>query len=676
MPWTQKDRLLSVDTPLGKDVLLLTEFKGVEGISRPFNFELAMVSENHKISFEAIVGKKATVTIRLADGGQRYFNGYIASFSQGRGGGEDAADPRFSFYRATLVPGFWLHTRVANLRVFSEDRKGSVPEIVEKIVNEKGFQDLSNRLTKDYKKREYCLQYRETDFSFISRLLEEEGIYYFFEHSNGNHTMVLADDPDKHQKCPNQARAKYQISAGGWLEEDVITALEKTKEIRPGKYTLNDYDFRKPAANLKVEVPTKQKLEPKPDRREVYDFSGKYVPDNKAELQRSEGDRLANIRMEDEEAGITTITGSSVCRAFATGYRFTLLKHYRGDITDKDYVLTEIHHEAKHVAEYPEKSVPDNEPQFAYLNHFTCIPHEIPYRPPRVTPKPIVHGSETATVVGPSGAKSHTDFEDPPPKHYGMVRIQFHWDREGKKDENSSCWVRVAYPYAGRRHGAQFTPLIGDEVMVDFLQGDPDKPVVTGSLFKGEDKSLIKPEKMIKNEILTPYGHSLHFDDKGAHITLKTGGGEVINMAEGKEDKTDYGNNIKIYTADGHRMYLAQGNLLKGIDFLSNMGHRMTFDDRNDCIKVLDRSAQLSIFLDSKTGQIRIGNDTVAGGGWILLECPNGKISQKAKDLDAYATQSITIDAMTKLTLKCGASSIEMTPGTITIKSPMVKINC
>jgi type VI secretion system secreted protein VgrG len=221
MPLTQENRLIAVDTPLGKDVLLLLGFKGREEVSDPFHFELELLSENHNVSFESIVGKNATVSIVLADGSKRFFNGIVASFSQGRGGAEAGSDPRFSYYSAVLVPWLWLLTRYADVKIFQELR---TPDIIEKVFTDRGFPDFKLQLQGSYEKRTYCVQYRETDFNFVSRLMEEEGIYYYFEHEQGKHTLVLADLPSGHKPCPKQDAARYQISAGGFDEEDVITA--------------------------------------------------------------------------------------------------------------------------------------------------------------------------------------------------------------------------------------------------------------------------------------------------------------------------------------------------------------------------------------------------------------------------------------------------------------------
>jgi len=502
MAYTQENRLIAIDTPLGKDALLLTGCHGIEGISGLFSFELSLLSENHNIKFEDIIGKNVTVSIILADGDKRFFNGIISSFSQGRGGGEAGGDPHFSHYTATMVPWLWLLTRTADSRIF---QKLSVPDIVEKIFTEKEFLDYKLLLNDSYDKRDYCVQYRETDFNFISRLLEEEGICYFFEHEEKKHTLILADASDKFKPCPKQESARYQISAGGWLEEDVITILDKMQEIRPAKYTINDFNFEIPGTDMMVDVSTKQMLGP--GEREIYDYPGLYT-------KKAQGERLTTIRMEEEETKITTITGSSDCRAFTSGYRFTLSDYYREDMDNKDYVLTHIEHEVREISDYYGASIESMGSESPYINRVKCIPFDVPYRPSRDTAKPVVRGTQTAIVVGPAGEEIYPD-------EHGRVKVQFHWDREGTNDENSSCWIRVSQVWAGAGWGAMHIPRIGQEVIVDFLEGDPDRPIITGRVYHGTNTPPYslpdeKTKSTIKSDSSLGGGGSneIRFEDK------------------------------------------------------------------------------------------------------------------------------------------------------------------
>jgi len=569
MAYTQENRLIAIDTPLGTDVLLLTGCHGIERISGLFSFELNLLSENHNIKFEDIIGKNVAVSIILADGDKRFFNGIISSFSQGRGGGEVGGDPHFSHYTATMVPWLWLLKRTADSRIF---QKLSVPDIIEKIFTEKGFLDYKLLLNDSYDKRDYCVQYRETDFNFISRLLEEEGICYFFEHEEKKHTLILADAPDKHKPCPKQASARYQLSAGGWIEDDVITGLEWMQEIQVGKYTLNDYNFEIPGMPLKVDAPSQQTLGP--GEREVYDYPAEYT-------KKAAGERLANIRMQEEEAKITTVTGSSVCRAFTSGYRFDLLEYFREDMNNKPYVLVSVNHEATELV-----GGSGQESGLSYANSFTCIPFDVQYRPPRLTPKPVVEGAQTAIVVGPAGEEIYPD-------EHGRVKVQFHWDREGTNDENSSCWIRVSQVWAGAGWGAMHIPRIGQEVIVDFLEGDPDRPIITGRVYHGTNTPPYSlPDEKTKSTIKSDSSlggggfNEIRFEDKKGeeelyiqaekdeNILVKNDQGIVVgndraesigrdrSLEVGRDKSEKVGQNKSIQVAGGHNEKIDGGMMI------------------------------------------------------------------------------------------------------------------
>ena len=457
--YTQENRLIGIETPLEQDVLLLRELSGTERVSRLFSYRLTLLSENHRIAFTDIIGQNVTLSINLNSGEKRFINGIVASFSQSSCGTEQVETGTFSQYTATIVPWPWLLTRTSDIRIFQEF---SVPDIINKIFQEKGFSDFSLRLHGQYEKKTYCVQYRETDFNFVSRLMEEEGILYFFEHERGKHILVLADSPAEHPSCPEQETARYHPTEGAFLDVDMINALEVRQEIRVGKYSLNDYNFETPTTKLTVEAISR--IELGPGEREIYDYPAEYE-------KRTQGDRIANILMESEEAQITSIFGSSNCRAFRTGYRFELQNYFRENMNDKSYVLMEISHLASSNA-----AGTGSEVVSTYSNSFSCIPHETPFRPPRITAKPVVEGVQTAVVVGPSGEEIYTD-------KYGRVKVQFHWDREGKNNENSSCWIRVSHAWAGSGWGGIYIPRIGQEVIVEFLEGDPDRPIITGRVY-------------------------------------------------------------------------------------------------------------------------------------------------------------------------------------------------
>ncbi len=456
--YTQENRLIAIDTPLGKDVLLLQGFTGHEGISRLFSFHLDLLSNQNSISFKDIIGQNVTIRVLLSDGSsERYFNGFVSRFAQ------SGSSTRFTNYQMEVVPWLWFLTRNADCRIF---QNMTIPDIIQQVFTNRGFSDFKSSLTASYDPREYCVQYRETDFNFVSRLMEQYGIFYFFEHEEGKHTLVLADSTSAHQACPNQSSANYNQTAGDLDSEDVVTAWQVEQELRTGKYSLTDYNFETPGASLMANEPTVVEVGGN-TKYELYDYPGIH-------LNTSQGGAVAKVRMQEEEAGHVLNSGSSVCRAFTSGYKFDLKDHYRDDLNDS-YVLTQVQHVAS-VGSY-EQSAAHN-PAY-YSNTFTCIPASVPFRPARLTPKPFVQGPQTALVVGKSGEEIWVD-------KYGRIKVQFYWDRLGKKDENSSCWIRVSQPWGGKGWGAMWIPRMGQEVVVSFEEGDPDRPLITGRVYNAD----------------------------------------------------------------------------------------------------------------------------------------------------------------------------------------------
>jgi len=456
--FVQENRLLAIATPLGDDVLLLQSLVGTEGISRLFRFQLELLSEKNTVSFKDIIGQNVTFRIVLNDGGTRYFNGFVSRFAQ------SGADARFTSYQMEVVPWLWFLTRKSGCRIFQNK---SIPDIIQQVFSDGGFSNFKNSLTGSYDPREYCVQYRETDFSFVSRLMEQYGIFYYFEHEDGKHTLVLADSASIHQPCPGQPTAQYNQTSGDLDMEDVVTGWNIAQELRTGKYSLTDYNFETPSTNLLTNEPTVVEVGPN-SAFELYDYPGEF-------LNRSQGESLTKIRMQEEEADHLVIHGASVGRSFAPGYKFDLKDHYRND-ANSTYVLTEVRHVATVGTTY---SIAHGGTGAQYSNQFTCIPASFPFRPLRITPKPFVQGPQTALVVGKDGEEIWVD-------KYGRIKVQFYWDREGQKNESSSCWIRVSQPWAGNGWGAMWIPRITQEVVVSFLEGDPDRPIVTGRVYNAE----------------------------------------------------------------------------------------------------------------------------------------------------------------------------------------------
>jgi type VI secretion system secreted protein VgrG len=495
--YKQADRPLAITTPLGEDVLLLTGLRGYEAISQLFSFQLDLLAEpGTKIPFDGIVGHNVTVELRFPGQEKRYLNGIVRRFCQG------ARDEAFTRFRAELVPQLWLLTKKVRSRIFQHL---AVPDILHQVLT--GL-DVTYEISGNYFPRDYCVQYRESDFDFASRLMEEEGIHYFFKHSDGAHKMVVSDASTRHPSVPGQSRIIYEEVLGGVREEMRIRTWEKTQELRSGVYTLWDHCFELPGKNLEAKESTLDSFTAGKathkfrlggnDQLEIYDYPGGYAqrfdgidpsggprPQDLKDISK-DSERTARIRMEQEEIEGLRIEGTSDCSQFVSGHSFTLQRHFDAD---DDYLLTRVEHDAR-LGEGSYRS--DAASEFHYENRFTCIPVALSYRPQRLTRKPVIAGIQTATVVGPPGEEIFCD-------KYGRVKVQFHWDREGKKNGDSSCWLRVAQVWAGKGWGAFFWPRIGHEVVVAFEEGDPDQPMIVGSVYNADNMPPFELPK--KNEL-------------------------------------------------------------------------------------------------------------------------------------------------------------------------------
>jgi type VI secretion system secreted protein VgrG len=487
--YIQADRPLKITTPLGADILLITGFQGREEISHLFDFRVDMIADlTNEVRFDGIVGQSVTVQMRLLDGSQRYFNGIVKSFIQG------GRDETFLRFRAQVVPKFWFLTKKVRSRIFQHI---TVPDILKQVLT--GF-DVNYDIAGTYYQRDYCVQYRESDFDFASRLMEEEGIYYFFKHSDGNHQMMVSDNTCKHPTVPGASSAIYEEVMREVRADMRVTAWEKIQEVRSGECTLWDHCFEIPTNDLELSEKTigsvpvgkvTHKLNIANDQLEIYDYPGRYAQRFDG-VDPSGGDRPSDIahifedrarttrlRMEQEEVLGIVIEGKSDCGQFTAGHKFTLERHFDADAP---YLLTRIEHEASD--ESYRSDTPAVSP-YHYENRFTCIPEALRYRPQRVTPVPVIASVQTATVVGPPGEEIWVD-------KYGRVKVQFHWDREGKMNADSSCWVRVAQVWAGNRWGGFFWPRIGHEVVVTFEEGDPDQPLIVGSVYNADNMPPFK----------------------------------------------------------------------------------------------------------------------------------------------------------------------------------------
>ena len=486
--FTQESRLLELTTPIGKDKLLIRSIDGMESISQLFSFRVECFAANEEvIDFSKLIGQSICVRVLLdavdPNAPKRFFHGVVQTVTRG------ARNDFNTSYSLQAVPFFWLLTRTTQSRIFQQK---SVPDILKTVLA--GI-PVAFELQGTYQPRDYCAQYRESDFDFASRLMEEEGIFYFFKHEETNHIMVIADTPTAHKELPHSPTLYYDPDIGG--VEDVVTVYcwEKSQTLRSGKTTLWDHSFELPHKSLEAQdliadtlqvggVTHKLKVGNN-DQMELYDYPGGFAQrfdgvttgggDQASELQKifEDNKRTAKIRMQQEAVNSLNITGYTSYLGITPGFKFALARHYE----DNDsYVLTRSHFAIPQMGGYAGDEALDTPgPEIV----FNCIPFVLPFRPQRVAAKPVVYGTQTAVVVGPPGEEIYTD-------KYGRIKVQFLWDRAGKYDASSSCWCRCAYPSAGKNFGFLSIPRIGQEVIVAFEEGDPDQPVVVGSVYNAD----------------------------------------------------------------------------------------------------------------------------------------------------------------------------------------------
>ena len=450
---------ITLKSPLPAQDLMFESMTASAGLSMLGEMQLGLVSEKADLKREDLLGKPMTVSVALRDDKKRHFHGYVTRFGIG------ARRGRYFGYQVSVRSWLWFLTRTADCRIFQEQ---SVPEIVKTVFGDHGNANFEFKLFRSYRKWGYCVQYRESDYNFVARLLEHEGIYWYIEHGEGTSKVVLVDSQSAHDAAPGcESLPYYENAAGSAPDTECVSEWRFASEVETDKVTLTSYDFERPSTSLKSAASKSHKYS-LPDF-EVFDFQGEYV-------QVADGKQWAEDRLDEHQSRFQTAHGNSNAHGIEVGRLLRLAKHPRADQNDK-YLITSIAVNA-HVDAY-ESANDLNSSEGAFRCDFSAIPASQQFRPPRRTPKPFVQGPQTAVVVGPSGEEIFTD-------KYGRVKVQFHWDRLGKKNEKSSCWVRVSHPWAGKNFGAIHIPRMGQEVVVDFLEGDPDQPLITGRVYNAE----------------------------------------------------------------------------------------------------------------------------------------------------------------------------------------------
>ena len=679
MAYTQDKRPLRVKTPLGKDVLLLERFSGEEGVSTPFHFVLETLSENGAIEPDDLLRRPLTVEIEIPGGGKRFVHGIANRLSQlGRRAGLTA-------YRIEVVPWLWFLSLTNDCRIF---QNLSVEDIVTKVFKDLGHSDFKFKLMGASPKRIYCVQYRESALAFVSRLLEEEGIFYFFEHTDSSHMLVLTDHPSQVPACPNASKIRMTATQSWQMaEEPVVTSLEVDHSAVTEKIELTDYDFEKPTASLRASVSGKQK-------DEVYDYPGGYIV-------KADGDRYARVRLEQKEAERELARGESNVPAFTCGHKFELTEHaIRG--LNKSYHLLRV----RHSAAIPNYTTDSGE--YDYANSFEAIPSTVPYRPPLATPRAVISGTQTAVVVGPGGEEIYVD-------KFARVKVQFHWDRQGKKDQNSSCWVRVSSAWAGKNWGFIQIPRIGQEVIVDFLEGDPDQPIITGRVYNADQMPpYALPANMTQSGTLTrsskggsaANANEIRFEDKkgseqlfihaeknqdievendethsvGHDRTKTVGNDEKTHIKHNRTETVDNDESISIGGARTESVAKDESISISGSrtesvggdESISINGGRTESVGGNESITISgNRSESVS-----KNESIAVdGNRSAAVSKDEALDVQGGRKIQVGKDDSLQVGKKLIINAADEISIKTGDAMIVMKKnGDITIKGKNITL--
>ncbi len=632
---------LAVTTPLGPSALTLQRLEGTEHLSEPYLLHLTM-SASGPVDADALLGKAACVTLIDGEGNKRYLHGLVTRLAQS--GNECLAD---------LRPWLWMLSLIADNRIFQSK---SVPDILTSVFSDAGFTDYRNDLRQSYSALDYCVQFQETSFAFVSRLMEEAGICYFFEHTDSAHTLVLADDPASFKDCEHAASIPFLPLRTGadWLTDLRIDTVAKENQVAVQSYQADDFNFVTPATELKVNTGQ--------GARRVYEYPGRYDT-------MDSGETVAKRRIEAFEAVAKQISGESPVRALRAGGAFTLTGH-------PDSALN---------ARYALRSVSHSAVRREYTNQFVAFPASVPFRPPRETPVPRVAGSQTAIVVGQSGKEIYTD-------KYGRVKVQFHWDQLGKHDENSSCWIRVAQNWAGASWGAFTLPRIGQEVVVTFLNGDPDRPLITGCVYNGDNPvPYTLPDEQTKTVFKsnTSEGgggfNELRLEDKKDS--------EEIYLHAQKDMNVTVLNNQTVTITKDRAVTISKGNdtltvsegdrtfaVSKGKETYSVQG------TRGVTVTGAETRTNKADFTQTVSGNFTLnvdGDITIKASGALTLQSGTGMTVKAGTSLGASAGTSLEAKAGTSLSLqggttfelKANASGTVDGGGMLAAKGGLVKLN-
>lgn len=586
---TQDKRGAQLDTPLGENVLVLASFTAAEALSELFEINVDALSEKENIDFDKAIGRSCTITQKTYEGKTRYYNGILTS-ARRLGRSSDLFQ-----YSLVLRPWSWLLGRKADCRIFL-DR--DVKEIITDVFKKAGFSDFVFRTTHDYHKIPYCVQYRETDLAFCSRMMEHYGIYYFFEHAKGKHTLVMADSRTSHKPIPDLPKLPFiHRHEGANRQKQHVHSWASDRKLRTGKVHFNDYDYLKPGKNLKAPKEAAEKYAH--SKLEIYDYHHKYDEKDKGENQ-------AKFRLEAEQAFDQRRSLHGEAASIHPGALITV-EHHPISSENREYLIVG----ARHMYSSQQYRSGGAGQADSYAGSYDFLPSNRPFRSLPMTPKPRIYGIQTAKVVARDGEEGQEISTD---KH-GHIWVQFHWDREPKK----SYPVRVAQSWAGKGWGTIFIPRVGMEVVVDFIEGDPDRPLVTGCVYNGDNTV---PYTLPDNKTMTGW----------------------------KSDSSPHNGGYNEFVFDDHRDS-------EKIRMHAERDHDVTV--KRSEIWTIGEKFSPAAGSPSRTTTIKQGDDQ------LTIESGNQSIK---------VAKSITITADASITLKVGQSMVSITPGSITLHAPVINV--
>lgn len=638
---TQDDRNAQLTTPLGKDVLLMRRLDGTEGLSEPFEFRIEAFSEEEDIDLKKIIGEKCSVKFTMGETSERYFHGYA---TEARWLG---FENRLHRYEVVLRPWFWLLTRVTDSRIFKDM---TVTDIIKKVFNDAGFTDFEDKTTGSYPTLHYTVQYMETHFNFCSRMMEKFGIYYYFKHEDSKHTLVLADGISSHSAVPDFKTVPYHDDANVRnREKEHISQWSTAQSLRTGKAVYKDYAYERASSDIKDDH--QELAGHSKDNLELYVYPGGYA-------EKADGKKLATYRIQAEHAQTSRRFAAGNVPCFFPGGLFTMEKHPAGG-QNKEYLLVRATHTIVNSEYY---SLPNASPHLTpYHGAYECLESSVQFRAPIRTPRALIPGPQTAIVIGADGEEIDVDDK-------GRILVNFYWDRY----KSGSKRLRIAQGMAGKGWGMQYTPRIKHEVVIGYVEGDPDQPFVCGAVYNSDNDAPISlPADKTRSTWMSDSSkdadgfNEIRFEDKAGSEEVWMHAQKDMNVKVLNDKNVEVLNDETLTVTKNRTQKIKEGNETLEITqgdqtFDIKQGKRTTTINGNDTFTVKQGNWANTVKMGNVTTTLNMGNMT----NTLKLGNQTNKMN----------VGSHTTDALSGITLKCGASKISMTPASIEIKAPMVTI--